>query len=91
MARGYSKSKVRANVESELIGLISSRAFAAYGRSLVVEWDSTSKGYSSAGQSLKELMVGRRRPIERLDWTTRYGSAPRLKSLLSGLASRDPR
>ena len=81
--RGYPPSKVTANVEAELIGLISASSIAKFGRGRVVELNTTSIGAREAAQRVVRLLGKTRSPSAAIDWIGTYGSAVKLRSLLS--------
>ena len=79
-ARGYRGEKVRANLEAELIGLIASEAYRAFG-ARTRELDTTSTTPAEAAAAVVTPSRGRAGG-SRIDWTRSYDSAPKLKSLL---------
>ena len=81
--RGYSSSKVIANVEAELIGLISADSFKAFGPTKPFEVDTTFATPSEAAEKVAAMAVGRGPNPEKIDWVAGYGSAERLRSLFS--------
>ncbi len=81
--RGYARDKVIANVEAELIGSVSSEAFGTFGESRTVEVDTS---HTSRGEAARlATIVIKEEPTRenRIDWTLRYDSARKLRSLLS--------
>lgn len=83
MARLYPPRKVVDNVEAELIGLVSSDAFRAYGESKAFEVDTTRSTAEEAAEAVALVMSGRAEPGPRADWTSSYDSGAKLRSLLS--------
>jgi adenylate kinase len=81
--RGYSPRKVIDNVESELIGLVSSEAFEAFGERKTFEVDTSSATPEAIAKAAKEVVDGVSGPGPRVDWTTAYDTGGKLKSLLS--------
>jgi adenylate kinase len=82
-SRRYSKRRLIANVEAELIGLISSEAFGTFGERRTVEIDTSKTSPAEAAQTVVEAIKTSSAQSKRIDWTLSYGSARRLKSLLS--------
>ncbi|HXW37271.1 MAG TPA: AAA family ATPase [Nitrososphaerales archaeon] len=81
VARGYSRTKVRENVEAELIGVLSSDSVAKFGADRVVELDSTSATPETLARTMFRFV--RRSPSKRwIDWTVAYASVEKLTSLL---------
>ena len=78
--RGYPGPKVRANLEAELIGLVASEAYNAFG-ALTCEFDTTSTAPPAAAAAVVRL-AERKAAGRRIDWTRRYDSALKLRSLL---------
>ncbi len=83
LARGYQPEKVTENVEAELIGVLSADSFAAFGSKKSAEFDTAASRPTAAAKILSEFLRGDREPGPRVDWTLNYGSAPKLRSLLS--------
>ena len=83
-ARGYDTRKIVDNVESELIGLVSSEAFGAFGEAKTFEVDSTSLAPSETADAVGRVIRGESEPGPRIDWTDDYDSGAKLRSLLSG-------
>jgi len=81
--RGYGPPKIIENVEAELIGVISSDAFNAYGTSKAWEVDTTGRSLADAASTVVEIAVSRPRREPRIDWTLDYDSGARLRLLLS--------
>jgi adenylate kinase len=82
-ARHYSKGRLVANVEAELIGLISSEAFGIFGERRTVEVDTSKTSPAKASRTVAEAIKTNSVQSERIDWTLSYGSARKLESLLS--------
>lgn len=82
LARGYPDQKVVENVEAELIGLVLDESIRAFGAEVVCEYDTT-RGHPAevSRDILKDTRSPRRRPW--IDWTLRYDSSAKLRSLLS--------
>jgi adenylate kinase len=83
LGRGYPPRKVMDNVESELIGLVSSEAFEAFGERRTFEVDTSEATPESAARLAKRVMEGVSRPGPRVDWTLAYDTGRKLRSLLS--------
>jgi adenylate kinase len=82
-ARGYASDKIVENIEAELIGVISSDAFDAYGGTVVFEVDTTSTSPSEASAEVAHLFRGDKPPGPRVDWTRNYDTGAKLRLLLS--------
>ncbi|MDA4126257.1 MAG: AAA family ATPase [Thaumarchaeota archaeon] len=82
-ARGYGRNKVIANVEAELIGLVSSEAFAVFGDMRTLEVDTSKTSPGEAARLVATAIREGSSQEKRIDWTLSYGSAPKLRSLLS--------
>ncbi len=80
--RGYPAPKLSDNLEAELIGLVSSEAFAAFGAKKTSEVDTTHAAPSEAAEAVVEAFGGTPRGT-RVDWTLNYDSGPKLRALLS--------
>ena len=80
--RGYGPQKIVENVEAELIGVISSDAYDAYGRAKTWEVDTTRASPTDAASAVVEIAV-KSREAPRIDWTLDYDSGAKLKLLLS--------
>lgn len=83
LARGYQPEKVVENVEAELIGVISADSMTAFGSKKTAEFDTTASEPTAAVKAISEFLKGDREPGPRIDWTFGYGSASKLRSLLS--------
>jgi adenylate kinase len=81
--RGYPQVKVTDNVEAELIGVIAADAAAAFGQGRTLEFDTTSSTPESAARVIARLIRDREAVPPQIDWLPSYGSARKLKSLLS--------
>jgi len=81
--RGYPAGKIVENVEAELIGLISSDSFDAFGPKKTFEVDTTSSAPAEAAASAFEVIEGKRQLGTRVDWTPDYDTGAKLRSLLS--------
>jgi adenylate kinase len=81
--RGYPVEKIMDNVEAELIGLISEDARLAFGARKIMEFDTTALSPASSARKVSRLLQKHGPPGDRIDWTLRYGSARKLRSLLS--------
>jgi adenylate kinase len=82
-ARGYPPPQVLENVEAELIGLISADSLRAYGASRVSELDTTSLTPAYAARSVVRLLRAPAGLNRLIDWSSNYGSGPRLRGLVS--------
>ncbi|HEV2138254.1 MAG TPA: AAA family ATPase [Nitrososphaerales archaeon] len=81
--RGYALDKVIANVEAELIGLVSSEAYETFGWSRTVEVDTSRTSDSEAARLVTTAIKEEPTHDKRIDWTLNYDSARKLRSLLS--------
>ena len=81
--RGYKPKKLIEDVEAELIGLISSDAFNAFGSARTFEYDTTYTSAEEASLDIANSLSGRTLPRARIDWTENYDSGPKLRLLLS--------
>jgi adenylate kinase len=82
-ARGYARDKVLANVEAELIGLVSSEAFEVFGERRTLEFDTSNASPREAARSVAKALKAKSSQEKRIDWTLSYDSARKLRSLLS--------
>jgi len=82
--RGYPKKKLVDNLEAELIGLVSSDAFDAFGPGKTFEVDTTISTPAEAALFATRVVRGEAQPGPRIDWTESYDSGRKLRSLLSG-------
>ena len=81
--RRYPRQKVTENVEAELIGVVSADAFDAFGSARTFEFDTTDADPGGAAEAIGSVAKGEAGPGPRLDWTRRYDSGAKLRSLLS--------
>ena len=81
-ARGYQTRKIEDNVGAELIGVVSADAYGAFGSAKTFEFDTTRSTPMGAAERITRLMR-KGRPTPRIDWTLRYDSGAKLRSLLS--------
>lgn len=81
--RRYTPEKVAANVEAELIGVISASCVLRYGWEKVSEFDTTSAGARDSVAGVVRLLSSAHPRVSRLDWVPHYSSAVKLRSLLS--------
>jgi adenylate kinase len=88
LARGYRPEKVVENVEAELIGVISADSMAAFGSRKTTEFDTTASEPTAAAKAISEFLNGSREAGPGIDWTFGYGSASKLRSLLSVRGTR---
>jgi adenylate kinase len=88
LVRGYWREKVVENVEAELIGILSADSIAAFGVKRTAEFDTTESKLGESVKAISALLKGTRKPSPRIDWTLGYGSAPKLRSLLSVRGTR---
>ncbi|HVB95939.1 MAG TPA: AAA family ATPase [Nitrososphaerales archaeon] len=93
LERGYPRTKVTENVEAELIGVVLDECVARFGGDLVREYDTTSAlPEETAGAIAKDAEAAKARGKKPaatagpswIDWTLRYDSSTKLRSLLSG-------
>ena len=83
LARGYSFPKVKENVEAELIGLVSSDSFRAFGGLHTCEYDTTQSEPPAAARAIAEMLRGPKVAGPRIDWILDYDYASKLSLLLS--------
>ena len=83
LARGYEFEKVMENVEAELIGVLSADSITAFGSKKAAEFDTTKARPTATATAVSEFLKGSGEPGPRIDWILGYGSASRLRSLLS--------
>ena len=81
--RGYGSSKIVGNVEAELIGIVSSDAFDAYGRERTREVDTTGASPVDVADTVVEIALTTPHEVPRIDWTLNYDSGAKLRLLLS--------
>lgn len=79
--RGYPAPKVTENLEAELIGVVSADAFQAFGSAKTFEVDTTHSSPAEVANRVAAVVRGAG-PPPRVDWTTRYDSGAKLRSLL---------
>ena len=84
VARGYPPGKVTENLEAELIGALSAVAFDRFGAAKTAEVDTSGSAPRSTAEEVAAILRGSAAPPPRLDWTVRYDSGAKLRSLLSG-------
>ncbi len=89
-SRRYPQPKVTENVEAELIGVLLDECVGRFGEGLVREYDTTKASPEKVAAAIAKdaraarrgTAGSRRRPW--IDWTLRYDSSSKLRSLLSG-------
>jgi adenylate kinase len=81
--RGYSSEKVVKNVEAELIGLVSTDARLSFGDTRTLEFDNSKTVPSIAAREIASMRPPSDGKRHLIDWTLGYGSALRLRRLLS--------
>ena len=86
--RGYAPDKVIANVEAELIGLVSSEAFETFGESRTMEVDTSHTSGSEAARLVTAAIREKPTHQKRIDWTLNYDSARKLRSLISAVTGK---
>jgi adenylate kinase len=90
LKRGYPPAKVTENVEAELIGVVLDECVRRFGSALVHEYDTTSASPEKVARAIAvdTESAGRSKQAPReqawIDWTLRYGSSSKLRSLLAG-------
>jgi adenylate kinase len=90
VGRGYSGPKVIANIEAELIGVVLDASIRSFGKSLVHEYDSTKAEPARLARIIvSDYTRGIKAEDDWIDWTDRYTSSARLRSLFS-LGSTEP-
>lgn len=82
LKRMYPPRKLIDNVEAELIGLVSSEAYEAFGETKTFEIDTTYSAPARVTEAAIEIIEGTSAAPPRIDWTTNY-SAAKLRLLLS--------
>lgn len=88
LAREYGPTKVVENVEAELIGVLSADSMTAFSSKKTAEFDATAPEPTAAAKAVSEFLKGSREAGPRIDWTFGYGSASKLRSLLSVRGTR---
>ena len=83
VGRGYQPKKVVENLEAELIGVLSADSTTAFGSKKTAEFDTTASKPTATAKAISEFMDGSGEAGPRIDWTFGYGSASKLRSLLS--------
>jgi len=83
LLRGYGPSKIVENVEAELIGVVSSDAFDAYGGTKTREVDTTGASPVDVAGAVVAIANTTQREVPRIDWTLSYDSGAKLRLLLS--------
>ena len=81
--RGYPAGKLVDNLEAELIGLVASDAYRAFGDKKTWELDTT---YTTSVEAAEAVTAAVKRGSgrgPRLDWTLNYDSGGKLRSLFS--------
>jgi adenylate kinase len=82
--RGYSHEKLRENLEAELIGVSLADCLKKFGQERLLEYDTShSKPERVAKQMLSDVLGPRRQKKGWIDWTLRYNSSRKLRSLFS--------
>lgn len=81
--RNYDASKMRENVEAELIGYVSWETKRSYGPSKVWEVDTTTKTPIETAEALERIVGGHAGREAAIDWVPLYDSASKLRSLLT--------
>lgn len=83
--RGYPAAKVRENVEAELIGVVLDECVRVFGEDVVREYDTTGASPVDVAMAVAaDVGSPGRRSAPWTDWTLRYDSSSRLRSLLEG-------
>ena len=83
-SRGYSKEKVKENVEAELLGVIAYKAFQMYGPARVAEFDTTRANPKSVALMILDTIIGKRSMrFGAIDWLSSAGSPESLMRVLS--------
>ncbi len=84
IARGYDEEKLVANLEAELIGVLLDACLRSFGQSVVHEYDSTKTTPNELANAIVSDYTRRTRQRRSwIDWTFRYASSAKLRSLLS--------
>ena len=78
--RGYTRNKVMANVEAELIGLVASSAIQAFGPKKSFEFDTTNGDPGDHATEIARSLT--KKGSLRIDWLEKYSSPNRLSRLL---------
>jgi adenylate kinase len=82
-SRGYSRTKVRQNVEAELIGLSYFDALRDFGGERVREYDTSAATPPDSAFEVARLLSGDAARPGEVDWLSDYDSPGKLRSLLS--------
>ena len=85
-ARRYPGEKITENVEAELIGVVLDESIRVFGAKAVREYDTTGRTPDSVARSIardyrRRASKSAKKPF--IDWTIRYDSSTKLRSLLS--------
>jgi adenylate kinase len=88
LARAYKSEKVVENVEAELIGVLSADSATAFSSRKTAEFDTTASKPPAAARAISKFLDGSREAGPAIDWTFRYGSASKLRSLLDVRGAR---
>lgn len=83
LRRGYEQAKVVENVEAELIGVVSSDSYDAFGEAKVWELDTTHTTPEEVAAAVVKIAGPSPKPVPRIDWTLDYDSGAKLRLLLS--------
>lgn len=69
LKRNYDESKIKENLEAEMIGVISSKALEIYGKSKVGEFDTSKATPTVVARRIIETLKGIRKPqFGKIDW-----------------------
>lgn len=90
-SRGYPPQKILENVEAELIGVISTDTFRAFGSEKTLEFDTTNSLPDLASASITAIISEKGRSHTMLDWLETYDSVSEFRSLLSGASEGSSR
>ncbi len=82
-ARGYPAERIIANVEAELIGVVSADSLTAFGPGKVVEFDTSRIKPDVAALRVSDLLGDPSTHSPPVEWVSSYDSPARLRSLLT--------
>lgn len=83
LKRKYNESKIRENLEAEMIGLISAKALEVYGLRKLAEFDTSKSTAESIARRILATMRGKSAPeFGRIDWlSSQYSSRELMRQL----------
>jgi adenylate kinase len=81
--RRYEGPKLTENLEAELIGLISSDTYDAFGSEKSFDFDTSGLSPAQSARLISDVVRGPSASSRRIDWTQGYDSGAKLRLLLS--------